>query len=566
MNNDDDNNDKKKKKKKKDDPPGEALTLRGQAEKIAAESAAPLDNLEALTPEEARRLLHELQVHQIELEMQNEELRRAQVELEASQARYFDLYDLAPVGYLTLGGEGLILEANITAAALLGAVRSALSKKPFSRFILGEDQDMYYLKRKECLKTGGPQSCELRLVKTDGTVFWVHLTGIAGQDADGSPECRVVLADITERKRSEEILRRYELIADHSRDTILFIRRSDGRIMEANAAAAKAYGYTREELLAMTIHDLRAAETSDLTAGQMAAADNQGLLFETVHRRRDGGTFPVEVSSQGAAVGGQRMLVSVIRDITERRQAEKGIAERTAQLEAANKELESFSYSISHDLRSPLRAIDGYARVILRKLRDQLDEDTLRQFSEIRLNAQRMGQLIEDLLAFSRLGRNNLSVSELDMGALVRNVLQEMETGQQDRKIDLQIDQLPPCRGDRNLIKQVYVNLLANAIKFTKHRDSACIEAGGHTNGSENVYFIRDNGVGFDMQYVNKLFGVFQRLHNTEDFEGTGIGLAIVKRIIQRHGGRVWAEGKENEGATFYFSLPLSHNQDMDLT
>jgi PAS domain S-box-containing protein len=256
----------------------------------------------------------------------------------------------------------------------------------------------------------------------------------------------------------------------------------------------------------------------------------------------------------------------IIWDITERQQREDQLAkqaaelqERTVQLEEINKELESFSYSVSHDLRSPLRAIDGYSRMILKREGDKFDEETTRKFNTIRLNVQQMGQLIDGLLNLSRLGKQELAIVTLDMTALVGDTWNELQVINPDRVIELTVSSMPNAYGDRILIKQVYLNLLDNAIKYTKHCAPAKIEAGGYTKDKEHVYYIKDNGAGFDMAYYDKLFGIFQRLHNTDDFEGTGIGLAIVQRIIHKHGGKVWAEGETEKGATFYFTLPLTH-------
>jgi PAS domain S-box-containing protein len=242
-------------------------------------------------------------------------------------------------------------------------------------------------------------------------------------------------------------------------------------------------------------------------------------------------------------------------EIAERKEIEKLIELRTKLLEVTNKELESFSYSVSHDLRAPLRAIDGYARMILRDQREKLTDDAKRKFDLIRSNTQIMGKLIDDLLSFSRLGRLELNMSKLDMESLVNDVWMELQIINPDRKIDLKIKNIPPGWGDRTLIKQVYSNLLSNALKYTKFIDKAYVETGGYTEGNENIYYVKDNGVGFDMEYYDKLFGVFQRLHSADDYEGTGVGLAIVQRIIHRHGGRVWADGKLDKGATFYFTL-----------
>lgn len=643
--------------------------------------------------------------------------------------------------------------------------------------------------------------------------------------------------DITEQKQAEENLRRFELLSEHSRDMILFMGAEDGRILEANAAAVQAYGYSRAKLLTLTIADLRAENTLPLARAQMAEAEARGILFETLHRRKDGSIFPVEVSSQGATIGGLRTLISIVRDITKRRQAEeelrlkdqllhltsemakvggwefdpetgegtwtdevarihdldpsqetnldmglsfysgvsrervqravkeaielarpydlelemttatgahkwirtiglpvvqdgtvvkvqgifqditarkqieqalraahdeleRKVQERTAalseanallqalmdympdqiyfkdtqsrfirnsrsqasmlglkdpaeavgktdfdffphaaqafadeqeimrtgtprvdfeewvvwpdgkemwvsttkvplrspegqiigifgishditgrkraeqairelnadlerqaaRLQAANQELEAFSYSVSHDLRAPLRAIDGYTRILVQDYEASLDAEGKRICGVISREARRMGQLIDDLLAFSRLGRKEMFTSGIDMKDLVASVFDELLRDQDRSRIELQIAKLPPTKGDRGLMHQVWVNLLSNAIKFTSKKVQAVIEVGGKQNRDENIYYVRDNGAGFDMEYANKLFGVFQRLHGESEFEGTGVGLAIVQRIIRRHGGRIWAAAEVEKGATFYFALPRKEN------
>jgi hypothetical protein len=253
-----------------------------------------------------------------------------------------------------------------------------------------------------------------------------------------------------------------------------------------------------------------------------------------------------------------RRFAVIFMDVTDRKEAEIELQKKTALLAEANKEMESFSYSISHDLRAPLRAIDGYSRMILKRNAGEFNEETKRQFTLIRDNTQKMGQLIEDILAFSRLGRQSLVMSVIDMESLAGKVWEELRIINPERQLTLKIDRLPPGMGDPALIRQVLVNALDNAIKFTKVREVAVVEVGGYEKDGNTVYYIRDNGVGFDMQYYDKLFGVFQRLHSADEYEGTGIGLALIQRIIHRHGGVVWAEGKVNEGATFYFSLPSS--------
>ncbi|MBI4475122.1 MAG: GAF domain-containing protein, partial [Acidobacteria bacterium] len=233
------------------------------------------------------------------------------------------------------------------------------------------------------------------------------------------------------------------------------------------------------------------------------------------------------------------------------------VRERTGQLEMMVKELEAFTYSISDDMRGPLRAIDGFSRVLMEEYPDKLDAEGKRLLNIIRANARSLGELINGLLTFSHLGRQPLDQTDVNMEDLARNVFNEVQSAEKERRVLLELQALPPAFGDRAMIRQVLQNLISNAFKFTRPKDNPTVEIGYQESaGNQNTYYVRDNGVGFDMQYSQKLFGVFQRLHNVDEFEGAGVGLALVQRITLRHGGRVWAEGKVNEGATFYFTLP----------
>jgi len=249
---------------------------------------------------------------------------------------------------------------------------------------------------------------------------------------------------------------------------------------------------------------------------------------------------------------------------------EQRVLERTSQLEAANKELESFSYSISHDLRAPLRAIEGFSRILLDDFAGPLPDEGKAYLKLVRNNANKMGQLVDDLLAFSRLGRLGLSKQSIDPGQIVSSCVDEMRNEREGRKIEFSIGDLPHCQGDPILLKQVWLNLLSNALKYTRKCAVARIEIGCRITeraftidaaspragpGIEAAYFVKDNGAGFDMKYAHKLFGVFQRLHRDADYDGTGVGLAIVQRIVHRHGGRVWCEARIDQGATFSFTL-----------
>ena len=284
-----------------------------------------------------------------------------------------------------------------------------------------------------------------------------------------------------------------------------------------------------------------------------------GELLGAISFGSDSDEFPEEqvsiareVAAQLAIAMTQARLLAQVREHAS--ELESRVLERTAELEAVNKELASFSYSVSHDLRAPLRAVDGYARMLEEDYAARLDDEGRRLLSVVRASAGRMGQLIDDLLDFSRLGRQAMARQSVDVAALVREVVEEVRG--EHRAAVVEVRDLPAARGDRALLKQVWLNLVGNAFKYSAKREAPRIEIGGQIEGEENIYWVRDNGAGFDMRYAAKLFGVFQRLHAQDDFAGTGVGLAIVQRVVTRHGGRVWAEGKPEAGASFFFSLP----------
>ena len=262
-------------------------------------------------------------------------------------------------------------------------------------------------------------------------------------------------------------------------------------------------------------------------------------------------SFAMEAMNREAR---RRQAEEEIRRLNE--ELEARVKARTAELEFANREMEAFSYSVSHDLKAPIRAIQGFSRMLVGEHAAKLDAEGRRLLQVVCDNTKLMHHLIDDLLALSRLGRLQIRKSVINLTAMVRQIFDQLRTQTPERDLRLTVGDLPPALGDQSLLNQVMMNLLGNAVKFTKSRETAVIEVGGRTEGKEDIYYVKDNGVGFDERYADKLFGVFQRLHDGEEFEGTGVGLSIVKRIVQRHGGRVWAEGKVGEGATFYFALP----------
>jgi PAS domain S-box-containing protein len=334
-------------------------------------------------------------------------------------------------------------------------------------------------------------------------------------------------------------------------------------VQRFNPACERLFGYTAEEVIGQNVNMLMPSPYRDehdayvqrhLETGERKII---GIGREVEGRRKDGSTFPMYLSVGAWRDGsGTRWFVGVLRDITEQKEAELRLLERQRELEAANRELDGFTYSVSHDLRAPLRAIDGFTQILLEDHAAQLDSEGERALGVIRNNVHKMGRLIDDLLEFSRLGRKPLELKRVSMTALARRALDAIAAQEKDRDLKARIEELPEAHGDPALLLQVWTNLLGNAVKYTRGRAPAVLEISGQLLDGELVYALRDNGVGFDMNHVHKLFGVFQRLHKASEFEGTGVGLAIVQRIVARHGGRVWAEGRVHEGATFRFALP----------
>jgi len=805
-----------------------------------------------------RQLIHELQVHQIELEMQNEELRKAQAEVEESRTKYSDLYDFAPVGYFTFDKNGMILEANLTAAKELGIERGLLIKKPFRTHIIPEDRNIFDQHLQQVISNENRQTCEISLKRKDGTRFYAQLVSIATNDLKGNTLCKTSVIDITERKRAEEEMQKLASVVKHSNE-LVNLATLDGKMIFLNEAGGKMLGIdpgevkqtnilqvipdhlldlVRTELLPELVegrqwegdlqyHNLKTNVLTDVRAITFTIKDpdtgkplylanisvditerkraeekliiqnkiaqiflsipddemynevlkvilevmqspsgifgylnkSGALIVPTMTRQiwdkcqvpektftfpRDKwghstwpqairgkktiysnepstnipqghvsiqrhislpillqgeviGLFQVanketdyteenirlleDIAVQVAPILGARLkrkqaedaikrtavewqttfdstkelfmlldkdykiirtnkatreflgmpfekiignycfklihgtdepypecplarlmksqsheeseifikerniwasvsvdpifnekgelvqVVHIIEDITDRKLAEEEIQKlnaeleqrvrgRTAQLEAANKELEAFSYSVSHDLRAPLRAIDGFTEILRREYSPHLDDEGKRICSIITGNSKKMGQLIDELLSLSRFSRADMRFSLIDMKALANEVYLELTTPEMQQRIDFQLSDLCNVSGDPTLIRQVWINLISNAIKFSSHREQAVISITCKKEKDQTEYCIKDNGAGFNIQYAGKLFGAFQRLHSEQEFEGTGVGLAIVQRIVRRHGGDIWAEGETDKGAAFFFSLP----------
>lgn len=387
-----------------------------------------------------------------------------------------------------------------------------------------------------------------------------------------------VLATAIERSQADQKIKaseeRFRAVVQNAMDMVSIVS-ADGTIVYDSPPVRRTLGYEPEDRLGHNAVEYVHPDDVALVGTRLVevtAEPGAQVSLQIRVRHRDGSWRTVEAAAtnmlhnealQGIVVNWHDVTdrVSIQQEVEAlNTELEERVRRRTAQLEATNKELEAFAYSVSHDLRAPLRAMDGFARILLAEGGDEYSERAQRYLRRIRHNAQQMDELIHDLLAFSRLNRQELRKKEVQPEYLVAEALEDLEAERQDRTVEIAVGELPPVQADPALLRAVFSNLLSNALKYTRTRDTARIEVGamgqnGHGEADSPIFYVRDNGVGFDMKYVDKLFGVFQRLHRAEEYEGTGVGLATVQRIVRRHGGRVWAEGTESKGATFYFTL-----------
>lgn len=504
-------------------------------------------------------------------------VRAADEALLRSEHRYRTLSETMADGLLILR-DGRFLYANAAAQRMLGRPLEALRDTPFGPLIHPDFRDLVAERhRRRSAGDSLPPRYDIRIVTPDDPGLWVQISN-ERIDWEGAPAVLTIMSDITERKRAEERLRESEAvksgILESSMDAIITMDHA-GRVREFNRSAEQLFGWPRAEAVGQSLSalivppELRASHAAGL-ARYLESGEERviGRRIEVTALRRSGERFDAELTVVRIEGSEPPVFAGTIRDITRRKDAEAKILrlnetlearveERTAELRAALSEMESFSYSISHDLRTPLRAMHAYAEILVREHAARLDGDAHRMLSRISENATHMAGLIDGLLDFARLGRAEFAGERVDMERLARDVADELRALNPSwSDIALEIGFLPEARGDAQMLRQVWMNLLGNAFKFCAGRDAPAVSVRADEDAAQLHYTVRDNGVGFDAAHAGRLFGVFQRLHPVGAYPGTGIGLAHVKRIVERHGGSVHAQSPPGGGATFGFSLP----------
>lgn len=480
---------------------------------------------------------------------------------QATAARFSGLLEATPDAMVIVSQDGRIQLVNGQLEKLFGYARSELVGHSVDLLVPARYRREQSAHRMEYFRDSHARpmgaGLEFHGVRRDGTEFPAEIS-LASVETSAGKLVTAAIRDVTDRKRTEELKSRLAAVVDSSDDAIIG-KTLAGLITSWNKGAERIFGYSEADAIGRSIAMLipagrkgeQPAILRRLLGGERIAP------FETVLRRNDGQVVQTSVAisavrdARGKVIG----VSTMVRDISDRKRGEQALARATESAETASREFEAFRYSVAHDLRAPLRGIDGFSHALLDEYPDKLDSEGRRYLAKVRESAQSMAQLIESLLALARISQSELKRERVDLSAIAHTATRRLQTEHPGRRVDVRITDGLNCQGDDRLLGIAFANLFANAWKFTAKRPDPRVEFGVTRIRERDAFFVSDNGAGFDMAFAEKLFGVFQRLHTGSEFAGTGIGLATVQRVIRRHGGRIWAEAAVEHGATFYFTL-----------
>lgn len=520
-----------------------------------------------VTSEDVKEILHELQIYQTELEMQNEHLRQTKTGLDDSRKKYFDLFNLAPIGYVTMDDSLVIQEDNLTFSKMVGATPGKILKKKLSSYVTPNSQDKLYLHVRRVLETKGKQSDEITLKGATETM--VRIVSIPVIE-DGKLSIRSALIDITEELKAERELQstkaRLETILANIPAAVMMAEAPSGKIIYTNPEMNRIYGiaedgdlHSHQSTKALQGRHIDGSpyKPSDLPLARTISS-GEAIKGEEIEFDVEGGkSIVMSMNSVPVRDPGGHVVAAVVIgvDITKMKEVERKIIDRSEALSRSNADLQQYAYVASHDLQEPLRMVVSYLSLLDRRYKGELDgraQDYIKFAVE---GGERMKVLISDLLEYSRIDTQAKPFEPLDLNEVLAQTLKNLEEPIRESDAQITAERLPTIMADENQMLRLLQNLIGNSIKF-RGKERPLIHVGCDEAEKEYICSVADNGIGLNMQYADKIFQMFQRLHGREEYPGTGVGLAVAKKIIERHGGRMWVESEEGNGAKFYFSIP----------